>query len=165
MAVYTDFFLASADELQKACPLRVPTCSLQPPWRPARPFSNEAKAAEFPTNEECEAIKRFVYYERKGLLPHILEELHLLLGGQEDQFTAEFGKPPLMVPGDNPFGGICQLPSEFVHLLAGIPQNRMASIAEEWLDTKQAKSTVAFLQKMAKAAVDQNQNMYLVIIV
>ncbi len=164
MAIYTDFFLASTEELQEACPLRVPA-SGDPPWRPSKPFSDEALAADFPTVAECEALKEFVYYEQKNLLPDRLEELHLMLGGDESQIWAVLHRPPLMVPGQNPFGDIFQLPSDFVRGLAELPQDRVAAIAEEWLGDKKTKGAVNSLRKMARKAIEQAKNMYLLVLV
>jgi hypothetical protein len=163
MSVLTDLFVASDEELQSACPLRVPP-SAGPPWRPSRPFPEAAARAEFPTLEECDLLKKFPYDSTNNLLPDLLEQLHLLLGGDETKFNATFDRPPLMVPGDNPFGDIFQLPPELVSALAKLPKERSASVAEEWLGDKKAKRTVDALRKLASKANYEGKNMYLLMI-
>jgi hypothetical protein len=160
MAIYTDFFLASPLELQNALPLRVPP-TVGPPWEPSKPFSRQALAAEFPTDEEAEALKMFEMLPQKNLTPDLLEELHLSLGGDEDKFSAAFGRPPFMVPGEDPFGGIFQLPAEFVHALADLPRRRLEGVAKEWLGDKKAKPALVGLWTLAKKAISENKNMYL----
>ena len=160
MAIHTDFFLASQDELQVALPLRL-LPSAGPPWRSRKRFTKAALSADFPTIEECEAIKQFESYPQKNLLPDCFEELNFVLGGDGDEFTAALYKPPLMVPGDDPFAGLFQFPQEFVRALAAIPDGKIPSIAEEWLGHKKASATLGRLCKMSRAAIDANKNLYL----
>jgi hypothetical protein len=173
MAIYTDFFLATQSELQQAMPLRVPpkdktekdasTPAWQ--WEPMNPYSPEALAMEFPTEKESKAVEEFDVISLKNVTPDILEQLHQILGGEADEFNEAISRPPLMAPGEYPYGGLFQVPPPFVTILAELPEKRLAATTEEWLGDKKAKPALVALRKMAKTAIELEKKMYLWMVV
>jgi hypothetical protein len=105
-------------------------------------------------------------FPHKNILPHILEELHIVLGCDEGRWNATMDRPPLLAPGTDPFGGVYQLPPEFVHALAKVPQGELARISEEWVgDNRTARTFLVGLRKLSISAVRKGKGMYLLIVV
>jgi hypothetical protein len=185
MAVYTDFFVASEEELRRAFPHRFPvakrpkTRKVRNPftgqmqsvkeWGPAKPFPALPKGITFPNKEEAKAVRKFPLVQFKGIDPVKLATLWTIIdGGELESIIEELCRPALVAPGDD-CSILLLLPQAWIRAVAEI--EKLGPVAKKWATTeecrldnwnaKDASEVIAALQKLAEYALTESKNMFL----
>jgi len=185
VAIYTDFFVASEDELQAAFPFRFPVAKrpksrrVRNPftgqdqavkeWGPAQPFPELPEGITYPSEVEAKAVRRFPLVQWKGVDQIKLATLQALVGGGEVQsLIRELCRPALVAPGDEN-STLFRLPPAWIEAVAGI--KKVAPVAKKWaateelqLDhwkTKDAAEVIESLRELARRAVAESKGMFL----
>jgi hypothetical protein len=185
MAVYTDFFIASDDELKAAFPNRFPVADnpvieevmiqstgekrLIRVWQSAQPFPEIDPTVTYPSKEEAIAVQRLPLVQFKNVDPVKLAMLQqILVGGEFDELIEGLLRPALIAPGDDNSMLYC-LPSTLVDALAVIDDQQV--VAQHWCETEElvldgwstedASEIIGALHDFAKEAKTAGKNLYL----
>jgi hypothetical protein len=185
MAIYTDFFVASEEELRATFPRRVPVAerpvereSRNPftgeswkvkEWVPAEPFPELRGGTTYPRPSGVEAVRRLPLAQWKKVDQVKLATLQQFLAGGEFQPTIEaLFRPALVAPGDED-SKLFRLPREWVEAVAGI--DAVGPLAEAWAATEEcrldnwsvedAAEVIVSLRDLARRALAESKGMFL----
>jgi hypothetical protein len=185
VAIYTDFFVTSEDELRAAFPYRFPVAKrpkthrgrnpftgqvqVVKEWGPAEPFPELPEGVTYPSKAEVKAVHRFPLAQFKGVDQVKLATLQALVsGGELQSHIEELCRPALVAPGKET-SFLYRLPLAWVEAIAGI--KKVAPLAKDWAATeecqldnwtaKDASEVIGSLRELAKRAVAESKGMFL----
>jgi hypothetical protein len=185
VAIYTDFFVASEEELRSAFPHRFPVAKRPKTrkathpitgeplavkeWGPAEPFPELPKAVRYPSKAEAKAVSRLPHAQFKSIDQLKLATLQAILtGGDALGLMEGLCHPALMAPGDEN-SGLFRLPKSWVEAVAGI--EKAGPVAKTWaatdecqadnLTARDAAEVVEALRDLAEMSLAEAKGMFL----
>lgn len=184
MAIYTDFFIATEEELLAAFPFRYPVAKRPKrrktknpftgeavtveTWEPAKPYPPQPPDTIYPSREELLAVQKLPCVQFKGADPVKLASLWSILGGGETLELVNEFRPALLAPNaESSF--LNRLPLAWCTAIAGI--EAVAPIARLWATTDElkfdrwkltdAREVIKALQELAIRAIAESKGMFL----
>lgn len=185
MAIYTDFFIATEEELLAAFPLRYPSAKRPKArkgknpltgkavtvmeWGPAKPFPPTPDEVTYPNRDEWEAVAHLPLVQMKSVDPYTLSLLwEILGGGDSDALLDDILRPALVAP-EAYSSMLYRLPQAFIEAVAGI--EKVAPVVKAWVATEElkfdkwkvadARAVIEQLQELAKRAIAESKGMFL----
>jgi hypothetical protein len=185
VAIYTDFFIASEEELRAAFPNRfavanVPTLRearnpftgqtrMIEEWGPAQPLPRVSAGITYPSEAEMQAVSQLPIVRFKGVDIVKLAALQSITSGGDLQ--SQIGAlccPALVAPGDEN-SPLFRLPRPWIEAVAGI--ENVDTVATKWASTeecqldrwnaKNAAQAIEALRTLARRSKGESKGMFL----